>query len=128
MIGDVNLFLKGAPTDADFEAELEIMIAGMPPSPSSSQAHCPSEPRYRRSGRAHAALELLLAYVTAPPLALPPSSLVVRIGEANAPSVALFARLGFVETKRVEVFQEVEMRFRGEARWPAGRRVEIADC
>lgn len=29
MIGDVNLFLKGLPTEADFEAELEVMIAGV---------------------------------------------------------------------------------------------------
>ncbi len=28
MIGDVNLFLKGMPSDEDFEAEVEIMIAG----------------------------------------------------------------------------------------------------
>ena len=28
MIGDVNIFLKGAPEDEDFEAEAEIMIAG----------------------------------------------------------------------------------------------------
>ena len=29
MVGDVNLFLKGAPDDEDFEAEAEIMIAGV---------------------------------------------------------------------------------------------------
>lgn len=28
MIGDVNLFLKGVPNEEDFEAEVEIMIAG----------------------------------------------------------------------------------------------------
>lgn len=28
MIGDVNLFLKGLPDEEDFEAEVEIMIAG----------------------------------------------------------------------------------------------------
>ena len=28
MVGDVNLFLKGDPSDDDFEAEVEIMIAG----------------------------------------------------------------------------------------------------
>lgn len=28
MIGDVNLFLKGLPSDEDFEVEAEIMIAG----------------------------------------------------------------------------------------------------
>ena len=29
MVGDVNLFLKGDPSDEDFEAEVEIMIAGV---------------------------------------------------------------------------------------------------
>ena len=28
MIGDVNLFFKGAPDEEDFEVEVEIMIAG----------------------------------------------------------------------------------------------------
>jgi hypothetical protein len=28
MIGDVNLFLKGDPSDPEFEVEVEIMIAG----------------------------------------------------------------------------------------------------
>lgn len=28
MIGDVNLFLKGEQSEEDFEAEVEIMIAG----------------------------------------------------------------------------------------------------
>ncbi len=28
MIGDVNLFFKGSPSDDDFEVEAEIMIAG----------------------------------------------------------------------------------------------------
>ncbi|TFY68859.1 hypothetical protein EVG20_g3379 [Dentipellis fragilis] len=46
MVGDVNLFLKGAPADDDFEAEVEVMIA---------------DPAYRRRGLAHHALSLLLA-------------------------------------------------------------------
>ena len=29
MVGDVNLFLKGVPGEDDFEAEVEIMIAGV---------------------------------------------------------------------------------------------------
>jgi hypothetical protein len=28
MVGDVNIFLKGSPSDEDFEVEVEIMIAG----------------------------------------------------------------------------------------------------
>ena len=35
MVGDVNLFLKGDPSDEDFEAEVEIMIAG-----ESRTVHC----------------------------------------------------------------------------------------
>lgn len=33
----------------------------------------------------------------------------------NAASIALFSKLGFVETKRVEVFGELEMRWRADA-------------
>lgn len=29
MVGDVNIFLKGDPSDEDFEAEVGVMIAGM---------------------------------------------------------------------------------------------------
>ena len=60
----------------------------------------------------------MLSYATSPaspkPLPINPSSLVVRIGEANESSISLFEKLGFVLTKRVEVFQEVELRFRGD--------------
>ena len=83
------------------------------------------EPRYRRGGHATEALTLLLQYVTGNalpargsavtlpevlPNAIPPASLVVRIGDKNAPSISLFRKLGFEIVKRVEVFEEVEMR------------------
>ena len=42
MIGDANLFLKGAPGEDEFEAEVEIMIAGASPS-------CLSPPRSHRT-------------------------------------------------------------------------------
>ncbi|KAH0833126.1 hypothetical protein J3R83DRAFT_12123 [Lanmaoa asiatica] len=29
MVGDVNIFLKGDPSDEEFEAEVGVMIAGM---------------------------------------------------------------------------------------------------
>lgn len=45
------------------------------------------------------------------PLRIPPSCLVTRISDTNIPSIRLFEKLGFVETKRVEVFREVEMRY-----------------
>ncbi|EPS95687.1 hypothetical protein FOMPIDRAFT_1131879 [Fomitopsis schrenkii] len=116
MVGDVNLFLKGNPSDEDFEAEVEIMIA---------------EPAYRRRGLAHTVLQLFLSYATSaakasattnlagiPPI--PRTRLVARIGMQNAPSIALFEKLGFVETKRVEVFGELEMRWRAGAAGPQG--------
>ncbi|CAE6422307.1 unnamed protein product [Rhizoctonia solani] len=103
MIGDVNLFLKGAETDDGDrkEAEVEIMIA---------------ERGYRRKGLAFEALQMFLSYTTTrdqdvPGLALDPYQLVVRIGGSNTPSRELFKRLGFVVSKEVEVFDEVEMRW-----------------
>ncbi|KAJ8487180.1 hypothetical protein ONZ51_g4322 [Trametes cubensis] len=122
MIGDVNLFLKGTPAeyanrkneehqggdgdededDDTFEVEVEIMIA---------------EPAYRRRGIAHTALQLLLSYATDPaapaPLPVPKEKLVARIGDKNAASIRLFEKLGFAVTKRVPVFEEVELRYVG---------------
>ena len=46
------------------------------------------------------------------PLKIPPSCLVTRISDTNVPSIRLFEKLGFVVTKRVEVFREVEMKYR----------------
>ena len=46
------------------------------------------------------------------PLRIPPSCLVTRISDTNIPSIRLFEKLGFVVTKRVEVFREVEMKYR----------------
>ncbi|KAF8996135.1 GNAT domain-containing protein [Cyathus striatus] len=131
MVGDVNLFLKGTPPYAqghdvkpspnghnsdeeeeeEFEAEVEIMIA---------------EPSYRRKGLAQDALHLMLTYATGQPdafgfspaspidspLNLLPETLVTRISQTNEPSIRLFEKLGFKITKTVEVFQEVEMRWR----------------
>lgn len=77
-----------------------------------------SEKAFRRQGLALEALRLMLQYATSPlrssspsPLPVKPESLVVRIGAHNAPSIALFERLGFTISKRVEVFDEVEMKF-----------------
>ncbi|KAI8983174.1 acyl-CoA N-acyltransferase [Trametes punicea] len=107
MIGDVNLFLKGAPDEEDFEVEVEIMIA---------------EPAYRRRGIAHTALQLLLSYATASsspsPLPVPKEKLVARIGDKNEPSIRLFEKLGFAITKRVPVFEEVELRYAGTNQTP----------
>ncbi|KAJ6501916.1 N-acetyltransferase 9-like protein [Mycena sanguinolenta] len=121
MIGDVNIFLHGSPSqdthpdeEDEFYAEAEIMIA---------------EREYRRKGFALEALQLMLGYATASskgpflcenppdtlkgsPLPVPPTSLLARIFESNVPSIRLFEKLGFHITKRVEVFGEVEMRWR----------------
>ncbi|KAJ6531100.1 GNAT domain-containing protein [Mycena capillaripes] len=139
MIGDVNIFLHGSPphlrtdnTDEEdeFHAEAEIMIADT----YSINFECyNAEREYRRKGFALEALQLMLEYATASssgyfigqnpssiqnalqgsPLPVPPTALLVRISESNVPSIRLFEKLGFHITKRVEVFGEVEMRWRG---------------
>jgi len=112
MVGDVNLFLKGSPEDEDFEVEAEVMIA---------------ERTYRRRGLASTALQLLLSYATtcsAPPLPVPRERFVVRIAETNGASIKLFEKLGFEVTRRVEVFGELEMRFRrADVLWRTGETV-----
>ncbi|OBZ79628.1 N-acetyltransferase 9 [Grifola frondosa] len=99
MIGDVNLFLKGSPLDEDFEAEVEIMIA---------------EPEFG-TGLSNRGAATDAVYASSPrsphPLPVSRERFVVRIGEKNAPSIRLFEKLGFAITKRVAVFEEVELRF-----------------
>ncbi|KAI0089757.1 acyl-CoA N-acyltransferase [Irpex rosettiformis] len=126
MIGDVNLFLKGESTDPEFEVEVEIMIA---------------ESAYRRKGLALTALQVMLSYATCPappfvsaathaPLPVPRERLVVRIGDKNEPSVRLFEKLGFTITKRVEVFEEIEMRYNcgsQKEQWSGWRLVVAED-
>jgi hypothetical protein len=77
----------------------------------------------------------MLSYATSPdspaPLPVPAASLTVRIGEKNDASMRLFEKLGFMITKRVEVFEEVELRWRagdGEQAhlpWILGRRIDL---
>ncbi|KAM5537503.1 hypothetical protein V8D89_008830 [Ganoderma adspersum] len=105
MIGDVNLFFKGARGTGDG--------AGT------------REPAYRRRGIAYTALQLMLSYATDPaspaPLPIPRERLVVRIGEKNEASIRLFEKLGFTITKRVAVFEEVELRFTDASKaWTKG--------
>jgi RimJ/RimL family protein N-acetyltransferase len=111
MIGDVNLFISDVDEaeDADSErkpertnidganrkkGELEIMIA---------------EPSARRKGYASQALKLMICYAMQE-LNLGPEDFLVKIGMDNAASIRMFENLGFSIVKRVEVFQEVEMR------------------
>lgn len=65
-----------------------------------------------------AALMSHIIYRLFPSHALAP---VARIGSSNIPSITLFEKLGFIVTKRVEIFDEIEMRMsgRGES-WARG--------
>lgn len=101
MAGDVNIFLAQRPNDdggAEVTGEAEVMIA---------------ESRFRRSGLATEALQLLLHYVThekAGPFPLAEGAIFVRIGKRNTASIALFEKLGFARFSENMVFEEVEMR------------------
>ncbi|EJD04587.1 acyl-CoA N-acyltransferase [Fomitiporia mediterranea MF3/22] len=117
MIGDVNLFFKGSAHDEDFEVEAEIMIA---------------EEAYRRKGYASEALQILLSFATSfeylSTLPISADKLVVRIGDKNSASIALFKKLGFVVAKHVEVFEELEMRLgdtTSRDRWTRGKLIKL---
>ena len=71
----------------------------------------------------------MFSYATAPdskpPLPVLRESLVVRIGDKNIASIALFQKLGFEITKRVAIFEETELRYTGRgvsSTWLAGER------
>ena len=51
---------------------------------------------------------------------------IAKIGRDNTPSIKLFESLGFEIAKVVEVFNEVELRFSGEAQWPAVQTTSYA--
>lgn len=92
MIGDVNFFFNDH--DDARACEIEIMIA---------------EPSYRRKGYATEALETFMAYGA---MELGVTTFVAKIGFENEPSLGLFARLGYVERSRSEIFQEVTLELR----------------
>ncbi len=92
MVGDTNLFLGRDDNDDDDVAEVEIMIA---------------EKSARRRGLGWEAVCAMLRYGA--------EELSVRTFEAkvkvdNGPSHGMFAKLGFVEVGRSEVFKEVSYR------------------
>ncbi|KZW00710.1 hypothetical protein EXIGLDRAFT_711011 [Exidia glandulosa HHB12029] len=127
MVGDVNVFL----TQPD-EAELEIMIAGMLSLVFRllHELNC-EEDAYRRRGLARCALQLLLTYITAPPLSIAVSNLVAKIGKDNAPSIALFRSLGFELATEPNVFNEVSLRYTAtepESNWVRGTQLFYADA
>jgi hypothetical protein len=90
----VNAFLNDP--DDPSTAELEVMVA---------------EPGSRGRGIAAEALGLLMAYMVKE---LDTARFIAKIGTSNMPSLALFAQLGFVEFRRVEVFDEVHLELRVE--------------
>jgi RimJ/RimL family protein N-acetyltransferase len=101
MCGDVNLFLlenarvaedyfSGVPAGGG-AAEVMVMMA---------------EPSFRRRGYAGEAVAALLRYGAE---ALGLRRFVAKVGTSNAPSLALFAKLGFREAKRVAAFEEAHL-------------------
>lgn len=74
----------------------------------------------------------MLSYATDPlspsPLPVRPEKLVARIGDKNEPSIRLFEKLGFSMTKRVAVFEEVELRYTGAngAPWISGTITKLS--
>jgi len=89
MVGDVNLFLHDP--DDPTNAEIEVMVA---------------EPTFRRLGVAREALLMLMRYGVH---ALGVTRYFAKIGTDNAPSLALFKTLGFVEVNYVAAFREHEV-------------------
>ena len=89
MVGDVNLFRLGA--DVAEAAEVEVMVAVAP---------------RRRCGLGREAVLLMLHYAVHD---LKRELFVAKVLEHNAPSLAFFAKLGFLEARRVPVFREVHL-------------------
>ncbi|GAA6015136.1 hypothetical protein JCM11491_000478 [Sporobolomyces phaffii] len=126
MLGDVNLFLHSSvesDSDEDDEARavapLDEPTRRQPPRATTLaelEIMLPTTPTSLYRPRTGLALETLHAFVAYAQrhLELAPSQFIAKIGFDNLPSLALFRKLGFVETKRVEVFREVEMG------WPTG--------
>ncbi|CAI5488260.1 unnamed protein product, partial [Closterium sp. Naga37s-1] len=86
MCGDVNLFLNDP--DHPTAAEVEVMIA---------------DPTCRGRGLGREALQLMLAYAA---WHLHVTTFRAKINDSNAPSLALFRSLGFVQTGHSQVFQQ----------------------
>ncbi|PSC76460.1 histone H3 [Micractinium conductrix] len=98
MAGDVNLFLNDH--EEPHTAEVEIMIA---------------EPRSRRKGIAEEALRLFMSYASS---RLGVTKFRAKIGETNAPSIALMTKLGYRQVSRSQIFKEVTLEMPVEAgRW-----------
>ena len=92
MAGDTNLFLNDPENPA--AAEIEVMIA---------------EPGSRGKGLGKEAVTAMMAYGST---SLGITTFVAKIGDANAPSLGLFASLGFQEVSRSDVFKEATLELR----------------
>jgi RimJ/RimL family protein N-acetyltransferase len=98
MAGDVNLYWNDP--ECSNTAEIEVMVA---------------EAASRRRGVAAEALRLLMAWAI---LNTGVQRFRAKIGVDNAPSLALFCKLGFAEVSRSEVFQEATLELAAEgAAW-----------
>jgi hypothetical protein len=91
MAGDVNLFFNDL--DDAGTAEVDVMVA---------------EHAFRSRGFATEALQVLMRAASE---RLGVTSFRAKIKSHNVPSLGLFAKLGFVEEQRVEVFDEVHLVF-----------------
>ncbi|THH14074.1 hypothetical protein EW146_g6204 [Bondarzewia mesenterica] len=132
MIGDVNLFLNGSPQDHEFEAEIEVMIAGAPrafPTPIWTQSHPLPRTLQTQPTAANASLTPPSPFsspTSRPPTRPLPSPFAKTVSSSKSvktipPSIRLFEGLGFTIVKTVAVFEEVEMRLAGQAaEWVAG--------
>ncbi|KAI4471162.1 n-acetyltransferase 9 [Holotrichia oblita] len=89
MIGDTNLFF--ANPESTLVAEAEIMIA---------------EPDSRSKGYGFEAMMLMFLYGIEK---LNVKQYVVKITMDNNPSLQMFMRMGFVETSRSTIFQEITL-------------------
>ena len=100
-VGDVNLFLNDA--DDSTAAEIEVMVAVA---------------SARRRGVAAEALQTLQTWAAG---ALGLRTFRAKVGHANAPSLALFRRLGYALVSSSAVFVEARL-LKAQKRTPSARR------
>ena len=89
MAGDVNLFFNDP--EEPSTSEIEIMVA---------------DGRSRRKGIAREALDAMMRYAVT---SLDVAKFRAKIGVDNAPSLALFDKLGFARVSYSEIFREVAL-------------------
>ena len=101
MLGDANLFLLAPDAVAE-----DYFGGAAPAAPAAEVMVMVAEPAHRRKGYAAEAVAALLRYGAE---ALGLRRFVAKVGEGNAASLALFARLGFSVARRVAAFEEVHL-------------------